>query len=255
MSTLVFATFPFLNQQDTITIRQVLADAEPQITGKWLLGGSNGYRLLLPSELGAHSLANLNLVVYPKPGQSCLELVAPGIKNNFYVTHIDRMGRGYYFGMVHKTSGLWVDIFTPEHTPSFVPVVVAGQAINVESIPETLYAILRDLLWRQQRGMLIRASLVEAAALLWKYVDHDQLYRIFAAHPGEYQSLVPADIAKTPEAITAHALTIAPFKPADWSPQPSYPTDCINTENGITIEPPDQFALATQLHLSKRING
>jgi hypothetical protein len=176
-------------------------------------------------------------------GISPKSIVIPNIKEKFYVVFIQEAVLGYYFGLGHKKTGLWVDLFTPVHQPEFKKFDFENQRIKVQTPEESYYTIIKGLLHRENDKLMVAEKWRISARLLKNHIDLQKVKELLLENQDEYEYLLPKGFTMTPEAIQGYALNSA-VESGYEATSSEYPEDSIVTENGISIEQKEEWLKA-----------
>lgn len=251
MTNINTGTLSFLDNSSSQVVLKVLSDINGSINCPWALCGSISYRIQVPHIQTKPGLRDIDIVIYPQPGQNPKYLVDKNIHKKFYVMDIDHLGRGYYFRVVHKATKTHVDLFTAFHTTENTQVMLEDMTVNVQSLEDTAFAMLKDLLWRNSKEKPIRQKWLDNATNLWQVVNQEKTLSFFREYRAEYDSYLP-DSLKGIDAtyIVEYLLSLqATYCHHGYL----YPIDCITTLNGISIE--DEETLRYILGAERKISA
>lgn len=224
----------FLDNSSSQKVLKVLSDISNSINGSWALSGSISYRMQLPHINAMAGLRDIDIGVYPKTGQNPRLLVSKGIQQTFYVIAISKAGCGYYFRLIHKKTGTHVDIFSPFHSSEQKQVTLGSSEVNLIVPEEILFFIFYGLLRSHSKGWTIRQKTINNAESLWQVVDRKKVLSLLGKYRAEYESFLPQNLTSGDYFFVVEFLLN--LQPSNRSYQYTYPSDCITTVNGITIE-------------------
>lgn len=242
-----------IEENDFAYLVDILQNVKKSTTCDIAIGGSVAQRALLPlfaqSKQG-EPLADVDIVLL---GGSYEQYpVDPSIKNDFYITDINPSHLSYYFGMIHKKSKKWVDLFSQEYPQKLTTITVGDEEYQAIAIESQIIYLAKDLLVRSASNREVKKKWINKLELLssqknldWKYMDEE-----FKTH-GEYLLSDFKDkeksLPKTVKAFVAFAIKHAENnskKVKSFIKIPNtYPNDSIVTSNGIKIESKKIYSL------------
>jgi hypothetical protein len=205
----------FLTPANHVIARQVLSDLDRCIAGEWVLAGSLSYRPWLPPHERAGHLHDVDVVLDPFGARvPARGMVLPTVHERFRVTHRSAMYSGVYFGMVHRATRLWVDMYTSPHRLRSEQFTLGGLEIAGQVPEETFFALIKELLVRSSRRRPVKPTWVANAKVLWRNVDHDQVFELMRLYRAEYRSFLPHQTARGPlRDVVAYALSVPASAP------------------------------------------
>lgn len=248
----------YLSPREFRRVVHVLVDVKKSVSCGIALGGSLAQRVLLPS-YGAHlagkPLYDIDLVLLE--GSIDRPVVTPEIKKYFYVLNIVESKGSYYFGLIHKKTLKWVDLFAEAYPREYATLDLAGEQYPATSLESQILWMARDMLSQISKGdagqgihqkHLARLELLLAAP----ETDHDALEREFSTHAAYYAKQLPETVtATTAQKYCAYALDqghkYTRFYDS-WS-KSRRESAILVTTNGVTLESPLTFALLLPWHI------
>ena len=224
----------YLSDTQYRNLTTVFQDLSNCINGNWILTGSLSYGFYFDVSYPS-KLRDIDIVLKALTGANPRAIVLPTVKQKFYVLFIEEAVLGYYFGLRHKETGLWIDLFTPIHQPEFKKFKFENLKIKVQTPEESFYTMIKALLHRKNNKLVVADKWLQNAKLLIKDIDTQKAHNIIEINMEEYAHLLPKDITKTPESIVSYALNSAVG--SDYRATSSkYPKRSVVTKNGISIE-------------------
>ena len=247
----------FLTQKEFNKVFSVIRDVQKSISCDIALGGSLAQRVLRPEfakTLAGKRVSDIDLVLLGGSLSACP--VLPTIKKYFYITYIKEMHDGYYFGMIHKKTGRWVDLLTDPYEKQYKNIEIGGVSYKVSNLETQILWMARDIIWRIVKKLPIHKKYLNKLAwfLAAPSTDMAGLEQEYQSHQQHYLKKVPDD--KRGELSNArkyilYAIEQGMFYDRDYKvwDKVGYPTDCVMTSNGITIESKVTFKMLFFYHL------
>lgn len=239
----------YLKPKDFARVLEVLRDVEKSAVYNVVIGGSLAQRMLVPEfgkSVAGKSLYDIDLAI--TDGSLSDSPLRPGIKDDFYVMHLVESKDSYAFGLIHKKTGFWVDIFSEPYKKVYKEIVVGGKQYPAESLETQILWMVRDIVSRMQKGAGIHRKHI--ARIEWLMTvpefDRDAYSKEFEENREYYMKKVPDHIKPTIQNVfdfTLHATTSGKAYPHTydaWSKK-NYPDEIIRTPNGIAVESPQTF--------------
>jgi hypothetical protein len=186
----------FPSRSQLVAAQDVVGALDRCLAGTWLLAGSLGYRPYLPAGERSARLSDIDVVLDPYEDRIPVHrMVRSDVDRDFTVKHVRPMNAGRYFGMVHRATGLWVDIYTAPHPVLSTWLALGERKIRTQIPEETFFALVKDLLLRDRDRRTVRPKWVASAKLLWRHVDRRLVFQLMDRYVDEYSDLVPRGIA------------------------------------------------------------
>lgn len=244
-----------LDPKELDILKLVLEDIKKSLTCEFAIGGSMAQRALLP-EFGQSSEANkksdIDIVLLAGSRERCP--VLPSIKNYFYVLSITESFDSYYFGLVHKKTKKWVDLFPVAYSRSCYNVRVEGKAYKAETISSQVLYLAHDLLRRIKGHKDVRQKWFNKIKFLFSQIkDVTDFENEFSSHKQYLLEDLPRGV-KIPENAHEFIQTViecvAPFVKLSTKRNwfllfKNYYKDSVVTSNGIKVD--SRFALLRTL--------
>ena len=222
---------PSLSKSEFLTLTEILADFEAAAIGPWMIVGSLSYGIFAPSAKTEPGLRDVDLAVFPEPGQDPRTLVSPNIKRRFWVQHIREAQEGYYFSLRHKSTSRLVDVFTRPAEPHDW-VNLDGLPVRVATAEGTLSHGILHLLMLDAQSLPIDKKTPYNVKALWKVVDQQTVLSYFEPGSSARRKL-PCELRHVPaEELVERALAVrhrrAPMRASRRAPP-------VTTINGISV--------------------
>jgi len=225
----------------------VLRDLVPYLPEGYALTGSSSYMLLVP-ELADRAIKDVDVVVYPL-GQPA-DLVDNKVTDDFYITRLFATQRGLQFGLVHKGTGCWVDIFPRVHAPRFVEVNDNyNQHIRLHNLEEIVYGLCLSTLEKTFYKRSVLSDSIHKLKRLEPYVNMELFDQIVAENINQTSLMVEAfgESINTREIIRFVIANCRAHTPPAYNFE-AYPPGRITTPNGLQVENPEVYNEAMRLH-------
>jgi hypothetical protein len=249
----------YLTKDSLRQVVDVLDSLQTNIISDFAIVGSLSHRYLLPDwgkSVRDKLLNDIDIVLLPKGSQNPKQLVLPTVKNQFCITAIDPSAKGYYFGMIHKNTRIWTDIFMPFYSGKLASIAINGKYYQTVVIEDGLLWRVYDILWRKQKpGMRIEQKWIDTVKRLRnrKEVDYQLLQDLFESHrPFVLENLGINLRERNIEELLDRVEKIPPTPKVPIKSPPDciqFPSDCVTTENGISV---DNQETPTELFSSER---
>ena|SRR3989344_3727814 len=151
-------------------ITEILDDVKNSITGELGIGGSLAQRFLAPELPSLREKpvekSDLDLLLIPIEG-NCE--VAPSIKNKFTIIEVSSSNGSYYFGLIHKKTKKWIDLFPKLDTEGLVLIEINGKKYLAESIENQVVYLAKDILRRSLNRLPIRGKWIRKLGEMYGY--------------------------------------------------------------------------------------
>ncbi len=235
----------FLKPQDWDTLVLVLRDISKHVNCEFAIGGSIAQRALLADfakSIQNKSLADIDLNLLGGSVADCP--VKPSIKEDFFVFAIENSFNSYYFGLVHKKTKKWVDLFSPVFIGECKTVVIDKNTYKCTSIESMILYLAYDLLWRVAVKKGIKQKWIDKILLLNKCViNRELLNQEFSQNYSkltEYATISSQTVLSVDEFIKTAVITAQPRVISDtvWSIKAFFTSlkKTLVTSNGITVD-------------------
>ena len=181
-----------LREKDERIVAIVLEDVKKSITCEIGVGGSLAQRAVSPEMarmLEGKPVHDIDLILID-PGNASPAL--PSLHTDFHVMEKNSMS-GWYFGLTHRKTGAWVDLFTPNYERARKPILFLGKEYEAETIESQVLYLAQNILWRAQTGQTIRRKWPnKLRALMGLHeLDTDAIQSEFKGHPDYFASVLP----------------------------------------------------------------
>lgn len=238
---------------------KVLRDLVPYFKKEYALTGSISYKLLMP-EFDDWSRRDVDIVVYPIPVAEAS--VENNIRDKFYIIRLFKTKRGIHFSLIHKDTGIWVDIFPREKEPAFTEITLDnGQKIKLVTIEESVYGLCLGILERIYLKKFVGADSFEKLKRLAPYVNLDLLNQLIQENLDQtvYLTSFFDESINTVSIIQYIIKNCKPYTPLGYKLE-NYPSDQITTPNGLRVEDPAIYKKVMEYHFKyledyKKLNG
>lgn len=182
----------FLSEQEYQEVLDILHDAKDSISGEVVIGGSLSQRALrldIAKTLIHKRLHDIDLVIPYRAS-----FVTPRIKQYFYVMAINSSYEGYYFGLIHKKTKRWIDIFSEPYAKAYAEIFLGGQRYLVTTLESQILHLAHDIFWRTSTSRMVAKKWVEKLDLLHtlSHISWEEIEKEFLAHR-EYFLAVAGD--------------------------------------------------------------
>ncbi len=151
-------------------IKEILSDVKGSITGELGIGGSLAQRFLAPelSTLKEKPIdkSDLDLLLIPIAGPC---EVRPSIKDQFLIIEISPSNGAYYFGLIHKKTKKWVDLFPKSDKSGLTPIEIDGVKYLAENIESQVAYLTKDILRRSSHNLPVREKWINKLRDLYSY--------------------------------------------------------------------------------------
>jgi hypothetical protein len=182
-----------LREQDQQNLILILEDMGRSVSCEVGIAGSLAQRAVssqIRGSLEGEPLHDIDLMLLGA-GPSAPEL--PGLREFFRVLEVVHSENSLYYGMIHKASGMWVDLFTPPYKQEFASVEISGRRYRVSRLESQMLYLAHDILHRAKTGYPIRTKwLVKLRTLCalpeidWTAVESES-----KLHPEYLSSVLP----------------------------------------------------------------
>jgi hypothetical protein len=252
----------YLSKDCLRQVVDVLNSLQANIISDFAIVGSLSHRYLLPDwgkSVRDKLLHDIDIILLPKGNQNPKQLVLPTIKDGFCITAIDPSAKGYYFGMIHKNTKIWTDIFMPFYSGKLASIAINGKYYQTVVIEDGLLWRVYDILWRKQKpSMRIEKKWIDTVKRLRnrKEIDHQLLQDLFESHrPFVLENLGVnlresniEELLDRVEKIPPTPKMLVKFPPDGMK----FPSDGVTTENGISV---DNQETLTKFFFSQKKNS
>ena len=247
----------FLTKKEFNKVFSVIRDVKNSITCEMALGGSLAQRVLRPEfakTLAGKRVSDIDLVLLDGSLSACP--VLPSIKKYFFITYIKEMHDGYYFGMIHKKTGRWVDLLTDPYPKEYKDIELGHEHYKVSTLETQILWMACDIIWRTVKKLPIHKKYLDKLAwfLTSPSTDMAGLEQEYQSHQQHYLKRISED--KRAELSDArkyvlYAIEQGMFYDRDYKvwDKIGYPTDCVMTSNGIAIESKATFKILFFYHV------
>jgi len=240
-------------------VEKVLRDLAPYLKKEYAFTGSISYKLLIP-EFDDWSCRDIDIVVYPVPVTE--SSVENNIRDKFYIIRLFKTKRGIHFSLIHKNTGIWVDIFPRKKEPAFTEINLAdGRKIKLVPIEESVYGLCLGILERIYLKKFVGAISFEKLKCLAPHVNLVLLNQLIQENLDQTVYLTPffAESINTTSIIQYIIKGCKPYIPPGYKLD-NYPSDQITTPNGLRVEDPATYKKAMGCHFKyledyKKIHG
>lgn len=234
----------YLRARDFRAVLEVIHDVRKSSICDVVVGGSLVQRAFMPDfgrSVAGKSLYDLDFVLPEGSLERCP--VLPGIRDDFYVIDIVYSKESYYFGLIHRKTGIWTDVFSEPYRRRYKPVVLGSETCRASTVESQILWMARDMLSRVKKRTGIHRKHVARLrqCMQWQGLDHRALAEEFEAHRDYYFDKVPEDrkaLLPTVTDYVDYAIRQGDSYPRSydsWS-KSRYPEESITTTNGISIE-------------------
>jgi len=168
-----------LTEKDTEKFLQILTDAKECLNCEIGIGGSIAQRALSPkltADLRNQALHDVDLLLIGTTEDSP-ELSS--LRNKFRVIEIVDSA-GWYYGMIHKNTGMPVDLFTPTTGQKTRSVIINGERCEASTLESQILYLARDILRRTKNRFPVRKkwidklkTLVQLPAIDWQALEKE----------------------------------------------------------------------------------
>lgn len=198
-----------LNPEDEALVEEVLADVQASVSCRIGLAGSLAQRALAPDiarELAGKKLHDIDLLLLETEGG----VETPELYRRFRVLERRRTSPRYY-GLKHRRSGMWVDLFEPSYPGTTVPATFLDREFEATRIETQLLHLAEDLVYRSRTGTPIRKKWQDKLRALyaWEGLDRARLEAEFDGHASRFAEAYP-EAPKTLDGYVALALALPP---------------------------------------------
>jgi len=151
-------------------IIQILDDVKSSITGELGIGGSLAQRFLAPNlpSLKEKLIDESDLDLLLLPIENACE-VTPSIKDKFIIVEISPLDDNYYFGLIHKATNRWVDLFPKVNKDCLVSIEIGGIKYLADGIENQATYLTRDILRRSSHNLPVRIKWIKKLKELYTY--------------------------------------------------------------------------------------
>ena len=233
-----------LREEDYASLLIILRQVRDAVDCEIAICGSVAQRALLPDfakEKAGMPLSDIDFALLGGTYDDCP--VSPNIKNNFFITDINPSHGSYYFGMTHKKSKMWVDLFSVKYPQNLTTIVIDGKRFKAVSMESNSIYLARDFFCRIRAKMPLRQKWIDKLKWLTQQdiLDWNAMEEEFANNRdyllSDTASVHPPKSAKE---FVALAIEEASAHVGEARRKTSffaqYPTDSVVTTNGIRIE-------------------
>ena len=235
-----------LDTKELNILKLVLEDVEKFLTCDFAVGGSMAQRALLPQfgrSIEAQKSSDIDLVLLGGSQKDCP--VLPTLKNYFYVISITESFDGYYFGLIHKKTKKWVDLFPTAYKRNYIDIKIGEKIYKAESIGSQILYLAHDILWRIKDRNDVRQKWIDKIKFLVSNITEQEAFESEFLHHKEYlleyfpkHLKIPENVREFIELILNYATSfITPPVKKNWFLLlKNYYKDSVTTSNGITID-------------------
>ena len=206
-----------LTPPDIAIVRRIIADAESSVNCLIGIGGSLAQRVLSPRiarELEGQRLSDVDLLLIDIGDE---EPVTARIDDYFKLMERSCDDGIWYYGLVHRATGKWVDFFTWAYPGTTVKAEFMGALREVSALESMALHLARELHIRSGTRLPIRVKWQHKLRMLYglEELDRDRLESEFSAHRSYFTSVYP-EAGNLNDYISA-ALRVRPTPPwRDW---------------------------------------
>jgi hypothetical protein len=211
----------------------VSADVGPYILGDFTLTGSSAYRILLG--LNQRDVNDVDFVIYPSTRLSDKpSLVSQDIKQKFYITILQKNPRGYRYGMVHKQTYGWADLFPRTRKPKTTIISTASGPIECETLESITWGMCVSVLERSEKNQRVLKTSLDKIDFMRPLVDPREFRKVCQENLNQTTNTVAAIIknCRGSTVIDYVLENCLPYEPADF--------DLFNnqykTPNGLCVQ-------------------
>jgi|GEM_PF-3550470 len=151
-------------------ISEILNDVKKSITGELGIGGSLAQRFLAPelSTLKEKPVdkSDLDLLLLPIDGSCEVKTL---IKEKFFIIEISPSNGAYYFGLIHKKTKKWVDLFPKSDKSGLTPIEIDRVKYLAEGIESQAAYLTKDILRRNSYNLPVRGKWINKLQDLYNY--------------------------------------------------------------------------------------
>lgn len=207
-----------LTSADTALVRRVIADAEASVNCRIGIGGSLAQRALSPTiahELASQRLSDVDLLLINIGSE---EPATEDLGRHFKLMERSVDNGSWYYGLIHRATGKWVDLFTWTYPGATTAAEFMGTTRELSALESQVLHLARDIHLRSKsRRLPIRVKWQRKLRRLYELqeLDRARLESEFAAHRPYFASMYSE--AEDVEGYISSALRLRPTPPwRDW---------------------------------------
>lgn len=228
----------------------VLGELVPHLDGEYLLTGSSAYGLLLPS-LSRRPCKDTDIIIYPTNEEGTVS-VDEGVAKYFYITRLFSTKRGFQYGLVHKKTATWVDLFPRKKMPRFVEITFNNnQKVKVHTVEEIVYGLCVATLEKTYyKNSPVLPDSIEKLKRLAPHVNQRILTEIVRENIDQtkYMTGTFGNLINTGSIIRSITEHCPPYNPPGYKFD-NYPKNQIIAPNGLSVESPLNYKIAMEQHM------
>ncbi len=239
----------YLRRQDFENVISLVQDLEKHVTYPIVFGGSLMQRIDWPAfgeDVAGNHLYDLDLALTGGSLDDCPFL--PTIKKDFYVMDIVESKQSYYFGMIHKKTKIWVDVFSEPYSKKYHKLTIGEKDFLRASIESQLVWMARDIISRIAAGVGIHRKHIKRLIDIMnaQCFDYQVLEEEFQNNKDYLLKKVPLvdhQAINHVQDFIEYAVQKGKLYPKSYQSfsKAFYPDSVITTSNGISIEPKKTF--------------
>ena len=180
-----------LQKEDYEKVRRILIDAKASLNCEIGLAGSLAQRAISPHVVKLLHGQRLNDIDLLLIGATNVPPETPELRKRFRVVEVLHE-RGWYYGLKHRSTGMWVDVFTapfPLHTKT---VSFDGETYKATSLESQILYLAHDILRRSAGCFPIRSKWIKKLSKLngLLEIDRDVIQEEFTTHARHFSSVL-----------------------------------------------------------------
>ena len=184
----------YLTEREFADVLDILDKVRRSVNSKIVIGGSLAQRAIDPefaSRIAGKPLSDVDIVLIGGSFEDCV--VSPEIKKYFSVTHTSPMFGGYHFGIIHKKTNRWVDLFSAPYEKKYKSVTIAQEQYLAETIESQILHLAQDALSLIKKKAQLREKWAQKLVVLWSlpHIDMQSIEQEFSDHKEHFMSVVP----------------------------------------------------------------
>ncbi len=197
---------------------EALRDFDKHVAGGWMIVGSLSYRVFTLRVGTEPGLRDVDLLMYPEPGQDATRLLSPSVSQHFRVERIGNVENGYNYTLTHRATQLGLDVFTRQADP-YRWVLLEDLRVRVATAESTLCHAVSHLLMLKANGLAIDKKRVFNLKKLWSKVDHTSALTLLEARRPQFARDLPSALeSATAQDILNYARSLSPQPPEPRAP-------------------------------------
>jgi hypothetical protein len=159
------------SKDDLEVVSLVIRDVKESVTCDIGVGGSIAQRAIAVDleEIASRELkdSDIDLILLTNSYDSCP--VLSSINKKFEVIEKNVSEDSCYFGLVHKQTGKWVDLFPLLKDHKLKEIIVGSNVFLATSIESQIKYLANDLLTRARTGLPVRKKWIDKLRLLYEW--------------------------------------------------------------------------------------